>query len=136
MAPSSVQSEPTSVMLCWSRYSFGLSRESDPCPAACWPPTATAAAHPSSDGRDTTAKTSKLQQPSASRVLCVGFLPGLSSTSPYFSSASTTAKSAASLVDSKMVLYGMLGFRLSAYILKVPPAGNNETHTVLVMAPV
>lgn len=30
MAPSSVQSEPTSVMLCWSRYNFGLSRESDP----------------------------------------------------------------------------------------------------------
>ena len=30
IAPSSVQSEPTSVMLCWSRYSFGLSLESDP----------------------------------------------------------------------------------------------------------
>lgn len=30
MAPSSMQSEPTSVTLCWSRYSFGLSRESDP----------------------------------------------------------------------------------------------------------
>ncbi len=48
---------------------------------------------------------------------------GFSFSSPYFSNASTTAKSAVSLVDSRMVLYGMLGFRLSAYIRKVPPAG-------------
>lgn len=47
---------------------------------------------------------------------------GFSFSRPYFSRASTTAKSAVSLVERRMVLYGMLGFRLSAYILKVPPA--------------
>lgn len=51
---------------------------------------------------------------------------GFSFSSPYFSSASTTAKSAVSLVESRMVLYGMFGFRLSAYIRKVPPAGKND----------
>ena len=58
---------------------------------------------------------------------------GFSFSNPYFSSASTTAKSAVSLVESRMVLYGMLGFRLSAYIRKVPPVRYN-THTVLAMA--
>lgn len=53
---------------------------------------------------------------------------GFSFSSPYFSSASTTAKSAVSLVESRMVLYGMFGFRLSAYIRNVPPA---ETHVLV-----
>lgn len=57
---------------------------------------------------------------------------GFSFSSPYFSSASTTAKSAVSRVESRMVLYGMLGFRLSAYIRKVPPAGEYNTHKFFV----
>lgn len=52
---------------------------------------------------------------------------GFSFSSPYFSSASTTAKSAVSLVESRMVLYGMFGFRLSAYIRKVPPGETDST---------
>lgn len=51
---------------------------------------------------------------------------GFSFSSPYFSSASTTAKSAVSLVESRMVLYGMLGFRLSAYMRRVPPARRHD----------
>lgn len=67
---------------------------------------------------------------------------GFSFSSPYFSRASTTAKSAVSLVERRMVLYGILGFRLSAYILKVPPAEtecvssvslNTVSHLVLVL---
>lgn len=53
---------------------------------------------------------------------------GFSFSRPYFSSASTTAKSAVSLVDSRMVLYGMLGFRLSAYIRSVPPARRHDAN--------
>lgn len=53
---------------------------------------------------------------------------GFSFSRPYFSSASTTAKSAVSLVESRMVLYGMLGFRLSAYIRSVPPAGGHNAN--------
>lgn len=60
-------------------------------------------------------------------TLAMQYSLGFSFSNPYFSSASTTAKSAVSLVESRMVLYGMLGFRLSAYIRRVPPAGRYNT---------
>lgn len=59
---------------------------------------------------------------------------GFSFSIPYFSSASITAKSAVSFVDNRMVLYGILGFKLSAYILKVPPMQNKKRKHIVKMS--